>query len=186
MSESHQSAEVDVEILGQTIIDLEAAVEEHGQTLEVLMQLLEGAPGGPWAWDALDPASTKTLWKDLGEWVAWLERRYLANLQADTFEVPPCWYQHPVGVEMLTALMVSHQSAYNVTKTTASFELMEWHTRCLIPALEMLQRLAVYKSCLKAREHVTTLARARRHDAAAFDAFVEDLDVGSVDAEVAS
>lgn len=179
MSEADESPVIDLDMLAQTIIDLETQVVEHGQTLDVLMQLLEGAPGGPWAWATLEPEKARSLWEELGEWVAWLERRYLTNLQSDLYELPSCWYLHPVGVEVLTALMVAHHGAYNVTKTTASFDLMEWHTRCLMPALEMLHSTQVYKSCLKERTHVRRPQRALRHDAEAFAAFVGAFDNGA-------
>ncbi len=83
----------------------------------------------------------------LYEWVSWLEDRYLRNLfpvSGIIPEVPADWYRHPVAVEMLTALMVSHAAAYRKKAAPPSFALVEWHERCLWPTLARMESLKLF------------------------------------------
>lgn len=47
---------------------------------------------------------------------------------------------HPIAVEELTALMVSHRAAYDTRSAKASSALVNWHQRALWPTLDSLRQ----------------------------------------------
>lgn len=155
------------------IASLEQAVGEHTEVLEQLVDMLSGQPGGPWLWDGLSDEKRTALWGELGEWVAWLERRWLANLTDSKYRLPACWYRHAPGVELLTALMVAHKAVYTTKVRSPTTLLVEWHTRYFVPVFELLSDLRVYTNCINQRDHVVAADRPLVHDAAAFEAFVK-------------
>lgn len=149
---------------------LVAHVTEHGKTLEELLGMLSGTSGGPWHYGKLSPDKRRALYLELGGWVTWLEGRYLVNLPSSGYELPACWFRHPVAVELLTALMVAHRSAYSTKAVLPSFTLVEWHVRALEPVFVLLRGMQVFQRC--AAEHVEP-TRPARHDAAAYAAWVD-------------
>jgi hypothetical protein len=148
-------------------------VGKHDELLEDIIALLEDTPGGPWDWSRLEPAAARELWLMLGEWVQWLERRYLVNISGDEYDLVACWWQHPIAVELLTALMVSHRSAYSTRKRVPSMELVDWHTRAFVPTFALLNTLKVFKNCRTG--HSDAPPSPARHDPQAFAQFVDQV-----------
>jgi hypothetical protein len=75
--------------------------------------------------------------------VNWFRRRYAVT--GSDAVIPPCWYRHPVAVEELTALMVSHLGAYTLDEPGS--ELSACHVQWLWPTLRDLAERAGYKRC---------------------------------------
>ncbi|CAD6015990.1 hypothetical protein [Agreia sp. COWG] len=118
--------------------DVTGLAEEHdalADAVDSIADYLRARPGGPWLWSDLGPEEKADLWGQLFVWVNWLERRYLQYLSQDRYGLRPCWYLHPVIVEHLTALMVSHASAYRVGQAAPSAALVEWHERSFWPTI---------------------------------------------------
>lgn len=157
-------------------IGLITVVAEHGEVLTQLMDMLTAQPGGPWHWGFLDVAGQRKLWGKLGTWVEWLESRYLVHLPSSEYELAACWWRHPVAVELLTALMVAHLSAYSQKATVPSFTLVDWHLRALEPVFATLKSMKVFKNCVV--EH-TEGSRSARHDRVAFAAWVDEAAPGA-------
>jgi hypothetical protein len=111
------------------------------------------AAGGPYYWDTLPSGQAVKLWDELGQFVAWLDVRYLTNLPDPSYRLPACWYRHPIAVEELTALMVAHRAAYDTRSAKASSALVDWHQRALWPTLDSLKLRAGFASCRDRGEH---------------------------------
>lgn len=152
----------------QPIYDAIAALDV---TLEEILERLTSQPGGPWRWDMLEDKPRLALWDQLFEFVGWLDKRYMSKVSREAFPLQPCWFQHDVAVELLTALMVAYMSVYKPQATVASFGLLDWHERCLWPTFERLKRLDVFKKC-SATEHKVDESKALTMDRDAFDKFV--------------
>lgn len=134
--------------LGELAASLERAnhaVDEHEQLLHELLEFLSARPDGPWTWRTLTGERREQLWIELYDWVGWLDARYLRYLGED-YRIVEQWYRHPVLVELLTALMVSHHAAYQGAKTPPSFDLVEWHERCLWPTFARIKALKLLPS----------------------------------------
>ncbi|TFH68157.1 hypothetical protein [Cellulomonas sp. HD19AZ1] len=159
-------------------------LEEHQEAIDAILSLLEAAPGGPWAWDKLTGAALRDLWLKLGEWVAWLEQRYLIALSSDTYELARCWWRHPIAVELLTALMVAHWATYSAKVQVPSFALVDWHTRAFEPVFATLKAMRVFNNC---KDGHTDPTRSPKHDPATFVAWVDEVapEVDEDDVEVA-
>jgi hypothetical protein len=153
---------------------LAGVVQDQGDALEKLLDALEATPGGPWLWNALGVPGRRALWLQLGEWVEWLEARWLINLSGEDYHLVPCWFRHPVAVELLTALMVAHRATYAKAARVPSFTLVDWHTRALVPVFGMLRDLKVFKDCVANREHTPPREKAPMHERAMFEAFVDE------------
>ncbi|MBO1741022.1 hypothetical protein [Leifsonia sp. TF02-11] len=129
----------------EDIDNLEGAFQGLGGQMTKILDWLEARPGGPWSWRTLDQDAAKELWAELYDWVNWLRDRYLVHLSGDdTYRLLNDWYKHPVAVEMLTALMVSHQYVYRRTRAAPSFDLVEWHERCLWPTFQRMRALNLF------------------------------------------
>lgn len=117
-------------------------------TVADLVDLLDarGRQAGPWWWEQLTPEQSAQLWVDLGEFVAYLSRRYLVHAPGE-YRLPPCWWRHPIAVEHLTALMVAHIGAYRDPDATPGPALIDFHERSLWPTLERLRSLRVFSAC---------------------------------------
>lgn len=100
--------------------------------------------GGPWNWVGVDAERRAALSEELTAFVHWLEERYLRHLSSEAYQFPANWYENPVVVEVLTAVMVARQAAYSDMLVDPSSALSEWHERALWPALERLQSLNVF------------------------------------------
>lgn len=135
--------------------DLSELVAELGEgTAWAIDQLTEHPAGGPWLWEGLEPESEQALWKELGEFVTWLNNRILNHLTSgDAESIPGCWYQHPPAVEQLTALMVAHKAAYHPKTKKASFELVNWFDRALWPTMRALKDTNVLAGCTPGYHH---------------------------------
>lgn len=123
-----------VEILEGTVVDLVDALTARRDA-------------GPWLWAAAGRDRQVELWHELGEFVAYLQARYLQHLPGRDHHLPPCWYHHPVAVELLTALMVAHRGAYHAPAADPSPALVDFHERALWPTLERLRALRVFSAC---------------------------------------
>jgi hypothetical protein len=123
---------------------LGGAVGSLGGQITKIADWLESRPGGPWSWRTLDQETAKELWIELYDWVNWLRDRYLVNLTDEAYRLINDWYKHPVAVELLTALMVSHQYVYRRTRSAPSFDLVEWHERCLWPTFSRMRALGLF------------------------------------------
>ncbi|AGT95324.1 hypothetical protein BS297_30715 [Rhodococcus erythropolis] len=100
-------------------------------------------PTRVYRWKDLDGEQAAELWAELIAWVSWFRRRY--SVTGSDAVIPPCWYRHPVAVEELTALMVSHQSAYTLDEPGS--ELSAFHVQWLWLTLRGLAERAGYKRC---------------------------------------
>jgi len=160
----------------------EERLDDLEEKVEFLGELLEGQPDGPWTWRTLRGANRSDLWAELHEFVGWLQERYLRYLGSEVYPLPPTWFESPVAVELLTALMVAHRAAYSAAQVEPSFALVEWHERCLFPTLERLRDVKVFHN-----NAVRTPSRTVGTDDAAFATFLEaDLRMQKNDAERAS
>jgi hypothetical protein len=63
----------------------------------------------PWSWLDLDGDQASILWRALGEFVDYLNRRYLERAE---HRVPPCWAEHGPLVEELTSLFFARWHAF--------------------------------------------------------------------------
>lgn len=145
-----------------SLAEIQAALSELAEFVEELAkstawaidQLAEHPAGGPWFWQGLDAESEKALWKELGEFVSWLNNRILHHITAgDVDAVPGCWYRHPSAVEQLTALMVAHKAAYHSKSMKASFELVNWFDRALWPTMRALKDAGAFTGCRLGHHH---------------------------------
>lgn len=178
--------------LPSTVAEHEHRLAEHGEEIEYLsgtvgsiggqvtkiVDWLETRPGGPWSWRTLDQEAAKVLWMELYDWVNWLRDRYLVALTDETHRLINDWYKHPVAVELLTALMVSHQYVYRRTRAAPSFDLVEWHERCLWPTFARMRSLGLFPANHRTDEEWTlpdTIARVDDSDNFA-EFLVNDLD----------
>ena len=152
--------------------DAEDRLDRLEETVEQIVDLLIAIPGGPWTWHLLAPEKQKMLWDELYEFVSWLEERYLVNLSREAVPFVPCWYLHPIAVEMLTALMVAHRAVYARSKTVPSLALADWHANYLWPTLAKLKDLNVFKKCGTPDGHKPTERSPIDMDPVAFDKFV--------------
>jgi hypothetical protein len=109
--------------------------------------------GEPYYWETLDHDQAVKLWGELGKFFTWLDGRYLTNLADHSYRLPDCWYRHPIAVEELTALMVSHRAAYDTRSAKASSALVDWHQRALWPTLDSLKLRAGLAGCRDRSEH---------------------------------
>lgn len=147
----------------------EERLDELEGKVEFLGELLEGQPDGPWTWRTLRGANRSDLWAELHEFVGWLQERYLRFLGSEVYPLPPTWFESPVAVELLTALMVSHRAAYSTAQVEPSFALVEWHERCLFPTLERLRDVKVFHN-----NAVRTPSRSVGTDDGRFAAFLDE------------
>lgn len=137
--------EVRLDVHDEELGHLGGAVQALGGEMTKIIDWLETRPGGPWSWRTLDREAAQELWTELYDWVNWLRDRYLVHLSGDdTYRLLNDWYKHPVAVEMLTALMVSHQYVYRRTRAAPSFDLVEWHERCLWPTFQRMRALNLF------------------------------------------
>lgn len=167
---SHQVAKVGP--LSARVQELAASMEQYDENWEQLLAMLEATAGGPWLWHQLEPTARRKLWLQLGEWVAWLRTRWLANLAGERFDLPGCWYLHPPAVELLTALMVAHNATYSTKARVASPALVDWHTRYFVPVFELLHEWGVFTTCRREHEHREPTPRPAP-DETGFAAFVD-------------
>lgn len=164
-----------------------AGVELNEGYVTKIIDLLTAAPGGPWDYARIGAERTEELLTELGEWVAWLEGRYLAHLSSEAYTLPGCWFEHPVAVELLTALMVSHRATYTVSLQLPSDALLRWHTHCFEPCWSFLSQSKVFMRCLSRGGHEEAMApRPPRHSAAKYAAFVERAVAARADAVAAA
>jgi len=151
-----------------------ALIEDLADRVEALEDMLKAVPDGPWAWAALDPVEKYALWQRLYVWVEWLEDRYIRNISAQhTGSFAADWYRHPVVVELLTALMVAHISAYRKNESAPSFRLVEWHEQCLWPTLERINKYNFFRVDDERNDWNGPSYRPSRRDNARFAEFLE-------------
>jgi hypothetical protein len=62
-----------------------------------------------WNWLDLNEQDANILWRSLGDFVAYLNRRYLERPE---HRVPPCWAEHGPLVEELTTLLFARWHAF--------------------------------------------------------------------------
>lgn len=124
--------------------ELAAELDEIKKQVAGIINYLEEAPGGKWTWPLLTSRERQKLWGELHAWVIWLDQRYLQHLSREKYPFSLTWYRHPVAVELLTALMVSHKAVYNKTARRASAAMVDWHERCLFPTLDRIRDLGLF------------------------------------------
>lgn len=140
-----------------------ARVENVETLLADIIDLLESRGGkSRWSWATLGDEERAWLWQELAQFVAYLEDRYLIHLDKQKWQIPSCWYLHPVAVEELTALMVAHKATYGPQASKPSPQLVEFHERSLWPTLSRLYELKVYTACTKDAGHQDDTAYRRR------------------------
>lgn len=118
----------DIATLSSVVADIITTLEKHPPT---------GAGGtgpGRWQWRTLTGDARADLWAELRDWIGWFNDRYGAA--GERVAIPPCWPQHPLVVEELTALMVAWQAATSADVPTDA--LIAWHDRWLWPCLDRI------------------------------------------------
>ncbi|WP_395405566.1 hypothetical protein ACHMXB_21340 (plasmid) [Arthrobacter sp. UC242_113] len=165
------------------ILDRLGGVEELAAGL--FEELSAYPDSGPWFWADLKPAQRKELWVELDGFVVWLQNRILRHSSNSLGWIPECWYRHPDAVELLTALMVAHTSAYRGKSRKPGFELTEWFSRGLWPTMEALERRMTFKNCMEGQGHFDATSPGLELTAANpdFTAFVEQETAASGTAE---
>lgn len=128
--------------VADAIIVLSDKADEHDKMLDKIVDFLAERPDGPWVWRTIEGEAREKLWADLYDWVNWLDDRYLSHL-GESYRIVEQWYRHPVVVELLTALMVSYYAVYRPARATPSFDLVEWHERCLWPTFQRINALSL-------------------------------------------
>lgn len=142
---------LDPAVLAETIDALtdRLAAQEEMLTAVVARLDREQPAAGRWNRREADDSRTTELDAELATWVDWLVARY--QLVHSRYQVPPCWAQHPVAVEELTALMVAWQASYTGQSATGD-ALIAWHDRWLWPCLTRLNEgLQVWNGCRAGR-----------------------------------
>lgn len=123
----------------------------------------------PWAWRYLtDQNQAETLWAQVGDFAAWLQRTYLDEAHIEV-NLPQCWRQHPLLVEELTALMLAWQAAYTDGSTEPNADPAYWHERYLPDFLSRLH--PIDRLCLTGH-HSPTVHSIGPPDPEAFKAFL--------------
>lgn len=156
--------------MDEQLTDLRGAVEG------LLAELANYPAGGPWLWDALEPAAQRDLWIELDAFVVWLQNRILRHHADRTRWITPCWYRHPDVVEQLTALMVAHKASYHPKAQTPSHTLVDWFQKCLWPTMDSLKDRLTLKRCQSERKHVEASISGVElvENDSAFAAFVDE------------
>jgi hypothetical protein len=91
-------------------------------------------------WRDLRPTDAETAWLDLRDWVDWFRTR----LGLDHRVVPPCWYQHPALIEVLSAVHDHWREAYQ--RSSPRSAAADWH-RALIGLEQRLRDWAARTGC---------------------------------------
>jgi hypothetical protein len=139
---------LDPALVAETLAALSERLAAQEDLLTAVLDRLdaEHAPGGRWAWRHLTGAQAEALLAELTDWVGWLIERY--SLSASRYQIPPCWADHPIAVEELTALMIAWKAAYAGPSTAPREDLIAWHDRWLWPCLTRLnEHLQVWNAC---------------------------------------
>lgn len=152
MTEEPETPEL--EDLAARLTDLEQVVAalDAGADPET-GEVVEGEPNWTQTWAAAaggdDSEAFMQRWRELGEWVHWLDDAILRHL--NRVYLPSCWWRHPPAVEQLTALMLAHRAAL---ANPDSFDLIHWFmTEGLWGTLHQLESENVFGACKKAGHH---------------------------------
>ena len=105
-----------------------------------------GVMWGPLTWRHLDAGPATELWIELIDWVDWLRDRY----ELEARQIPPCWPNHPVAVEELTALMASYTAAYRAL-TTRDGDVVRYHDTMIV-----WHRLELWSCLARLADHADT------------------------------
>jgi hypothetical protein len=163
---------LDPGLLAETLAALSDRLSAQEDLLAALIERLgrDEAPSGRWTWRYLTEPQSAKLLADLTEWITWLVDRY--QLEHTRHQIPPCWAEHPVAVEELTALMVSWKATYTGPDRPPSDNLIAWHDRWLWPCLTRINEgLQIWNGC-RAGQHRDSsrkeaVAQALQHPVAA-------------------
>lgn len=170
-------SDADFDALAAHVTDLDTRVDTIEAITVKCYDALFVEPEFHWAWQDLTLEQTRERFQTLREWVDWLVVRYALT---ESTRVPPCWYQHPVAVEELTALWSAWLAAYRTTKHPTQ-ELINWHDRWLWPCLTRLNGpLRVFSGCQNG-EHVDRAVAGVRVDSDRFDTFLLNLEDASTE-----
>lgn len=141
------------EPVADPVVQLRVDVDALAEAVTGLVELIRSRPApaasaadaGPsrWAWRYAGGEGTAALWRDLREFVDWLNRRYAMDSER---QIPPCWYRHSVAVEELTALMASWQAAYHGPDDPRG-DMLTWHAYSLWPTMDRLAARAGWQRC---------------------------------------
>ncbi|MER6365852.1 hypothetical protein [Kitasatospora sp. NPDC001527] len=113
------------------------------------VELLDSRADHRWVLSAMAPAERRQLLERMGEWLQWLVVEY-DHLELGT-RIPPCWYRHRGGRNVLLALYVGWVRTYvEPTDSQRENALIEWDD-----ALNRVAgRLKFAVECLENGEHV--------------------------------
>lgn len=132
----------------------EGRLTEAENLLEQIVELLEARDeSGPWVWADMTAAQHESAWLELGEFVLRIDKAFLQWTTVPKLQLPECWWQHPIAVEELTALMVGYRAAYNTKAGAVGTALSDWIHRYLWPTLESIDAHAGTKTCRNDRKH---------------------------------
>lgn len=114
--------------------------------------------GYPWNWEGLSRGQLEANWRDLAEWVDWLQETY-----SELVKLPPCWPRHvPLRTE-LALFRYWHALAFEGTPHPA--EALRWQ-RELRQAAETWRQLSDCRHEPPLR-YESRLAEQRREQVAA-------------------
>lgn len=134
----------DIDALAHETTDCVAGLVSQVEELESRNPSASRAPTS-WCWRTIGTHGAEELWRQLGDWVAWIRSRYpLAR------KIPACWPDHPELVEELTALYLAWQQAYEDADAPLT-AAADWHDRWLPGVLYRLEHGPFALDC--ANEH---------------------------------
>jgi hypothetical protein len=142
--------------LGEGVADLASRVSRL-----VSSPSMDGRPRPYWL-PALEGEAAERAWRVLGGWVSdVVVGRYQHS-------VKPCWYRHPLAVDILTACYLAWSAAYN--EQAAATAPAEFHDRWFPHLMRLVD--ADTKAC-KARKHEADEELTPSvHERTEFEAFI--------------
>ncbi|MFL6100813.1 MAG: hypothetical protein ACJ71T_12765 [Actinomycetales bacterium] len=145
-------APLDPMLVAEALADLAAGQAEMQDAITRLAQGSDGEPHqGYWTWRFLDDKAASALLDELREWVDWLIERY--ELFDDRHAIEPCWAEHTVAVEELTALMIAWKAEFGSTARRASAGPIAWHANWLWSTLQRVHDSPSIRGCRRTNRH---------------------------------
>jgi hypothetical protein len=143
---------LDPKLVAEALADLASG---QAELQDAVARLVAGSDtelrDGRWTWRYLDDAAASALMDELRDWVEWLIERY--ELHDDRHAIEPCWTEHPVAVEELTALMVAWKAEFGPGQHRVSAGPIAWHANWLWPTLERVNETCGTRRCRRATRH---------------------------------
>jgi hypothetical protein len=153
----------DAEKLRENLDELAAGVADLASRVSRLVSApsMDARPRPYWL-PALEGERAERAWRTLGGWV----RDVVVGRYQHS--VKPCWYRHPLAVDVLAACYLTWSAAYNEDAVPTA--PAEFHDRWFPHLMRLVD--ADTKAC-KARKHETDDELALVHERGEFEAFIQ-------------